>query len=385
MTNEDSQRKAFDETSIDQFARRSFFGARPVFWILLFAATVLSGVYLFQSKYLISVESLYDRADAYRYADKPDYKKAFDLYQQAAERGHARAQHSLAYFYEKGVVAPKNEKAAFDWYLRAAEAGYGNAQFNLGNMYRDGRGVAQDFTKAIHWYTLSAEQGRPMAMNNLAGLYMRGDGVAQDFDRAFEWLNRAAEAGLPEAHANIGLAYQSGRGVERDYNKAAEHYLVAVTNGHKEAQRFLAQLYANGLGVERDYLQSGSLYRRGAELGDTKAQSYLKEIFEYCDPTVLPPSAYQLSEEQTKACLIAAGADYPPALYMAGIIYSRNHLVQRDRATAISLLRRAVDLGYAPATERLRMIESEPVDAFDSPSDDEVPGNETENDTRKHK
>ena len=59
---------------------------------------------------------------------------------------------------------------------QAADQGHAVAQYNLGCMYHEGQGVAQDFTKAREWFELAAAQGNAQAQYNLAQMYRKGQG-----------------------------------------------------------------------------------------------------------------------------------------------------------------------------------------------------------------
>ena len=52
-----------------------------------------------------------------------DQEMAFRLVREAADRGLARAQYTLGYFFEGGIGCASNPTAAFDYYNRAASQG----------------------------------------------------------------------------------------------------------------------------------------------------------------------------------------------------------------------------------------------------------------------
>ena len=63
----------------------------------------------------------------------------------------------VAHFKGKGVVQDK--KKAFALFQKAAEQELAQAQYNLGMMYANGDGVKQNKTKAVQWFEKAAEQG----------------------------------------------------------------------------------------------------------------------------------------------------------------------------------------------------------------------------------
>ena len=86
-------------------------------------------------------------------------KEPLVVVQQAAQKGEADAQLTLATkdFVGDGVV--QDSKQAVLWLRRAAEQGNARAQFNLGAMLADGKVVAKDDKLAVAWYQKAAKQG----------------------------------------------------------------------------------------------------------------------------------------------------------------------------------------------------------------------------------
>merc|ERR1711865_1320546 len=90
---------------------------------------------------------------------KQSDKKAVELYEKAAKRGHANAQYNLGVSYDQGIHGlTQSSKRAIEYYTLAAEQGHEKAQFNLGNMYADGNGIEQSYSKAREWWTKAAAQ-----------------------------------------------------------------------------------------------------------------------------------------------------------------------------------------------------------------------------------
>ena len=75
-----------------------------------------------------------------------------ELYQQAAEQGHADAQNKLGHCYQNGIGIEKDVKKAVELYQKAAEQGNADAQNALGVCYQDGIEVEKDTKKAVELY-----------------------------------------------------------------------------------------------------------------------------------------------------------------------------------------------------------------------------------------
>ena len=109
---------------------------------------------------------------AERYRDglgvKQSDKKAMELYEKAAKKGHATAQYNLGGFYELGMYGlTQSDKRAIELYTLAAEQGHAFAQFNLGCMHANGQGVIKSYRRARELWTKAATQGHEKAIKFL--------------------------------------------------------------------------------------------------------------------------------------------------------------------------------------------------------------------------
>ncbi len=89
-----------------------------------------------------SARTLYERANKYYFGNgstaiRIDREKAFTLYQQAAEAGHADAQCCLGVCYYCGEGTKRDEAKARLWTRKAAEQGHKTARTNLYLWYRN--------------------------------------------------------------------------------------------------------------------------------------------------------------------------------------------------------------------------------------------------------
>jgi TPR repeat protein len=163
----------------------------------------------------------YDDASLY-------YKRTYEWFTAAANRGSAEAQYRLGMMYHEGKskVVPQDHKKAIEWLKKAADQGYAEAQYNLSLMYSE--------DEAIEWLTKSAAQGNVFAQIDLGKRYYIGKGMPQDYRKAAEWIAKVANRGDDRAYAvaqfDLGYMYESGQGVPRNYKKAAEWYAKAANN-----------------------------------------------------------------------------------------------------------------------------------------------------------
>ncbi len=212
---------------------------------------------------------------------RKDYAEAVRCYRQAAERGYAKSQFSLAVCYALGKGVVKSPAQAAYWLRQAAEQGYAKAQYGLGVCYDEGDGVAKDPIQAAYWQRKAAEQGVANAQFNLGLCYANGEGVAKDLTQAFYWFRQAAEQGVADAQLNVGVYYYKGKGVAKDIAQAVYWFRRAAEQGDAQAQFNVGICYANGEGVAKDPAQAAKWYRKAAEQGDAKAQYNLGTCYEH--------------------------------------------------------------------------------------------------------
>ena len=138
-----------------------------------------------------------------------DEARAADWFRTAAEKGHARAQHSLGQCYRFGEGVEQDDALAAAWFAEAAEQGLARAQFDLGWCYSRGLGVALDEAWAAELFSRAAEQGDLKAQLNLGLAYLHGRGVPKHRQTAVGWLRQAAAAGMGGAQYKLGCELAS--------------------------------------------------------------------------------------------------------------------------------------------------------------------------------
>ena len=208
------------------------------------------------------------------------YKKALELYLQAADLGNPEAQGDIGYMYEKGVGVNTDYAMALKWYLKAAEQGNSVGLFNVGSLYYFGRGVQKDYSEAAKWWLKAAEQGMARAQYCLVDLYIDGKGVAEDKKVAFEWCLKAAEQGLAIAQSRVAGFYRDGYCVHHSYEKALKWYNKAAEQNNPEALVSLGELYEDGNGVTMNKQEAVKLYRKAIDLGNIDAMYNLEHCYE---------------------------------------------------------------------------------------------------------
>ncbi|WP_370278746.1 hypothetical protein [Pontibacterium sp.] len=131
----------------------------------------------------------------------PNYPRALDAFQKAAELGHVEAQYMLGTAYLNGKGTQSDTQQAVKWLERSAKKGHAKAQYSLGNIYLNGRGVSTEEAWGVHWLMRSAKQGHGPAQLATGVSFATGMGVVQDLSEASMWLRLAQSNNQKQAKA----------------------------------------------------------------------------------------------------------------------------------------------------------------------------------------
>lgn len=147
--------------------------------------------------------------DAVEAIARKDYAAAVRVLEPLARAGNPQAQLRLGLLYYHGQGVKENDARAFELFEQAAEKGLADAQFQLANMYAFGTAtVPADVDPnrlAARWYFEAARQGHAEAQYSLGIMFLTGSGVVQSAEEANKWIARAAAQGHADAKA-----YQAG-------------------------------------------------------------------------------------------------------------------------------------------------------------------------------
>lgn len=199
---------------------------------------------------------------------KQSDEKAFELYQQAAEKGNIDAKYELACCYKQGKGVERNDSKAFELFQQAAEKGNTDAMCKVAQCYKCGDGIEWDIVKAFEWYEVAAKAGNAEAIYNLAYCYRRGIGVKGDRDKGIELFQKAAAQGNPRAMIELS----NDRVVNGFEWISFDQYEKSSRTGDTYAMRKVAKCYIDGIGVKTDRDKGLKLLQQAAEKGDKVAE-----------------------------------------------------------------------------------------------------------------
>jgi len=96
--------------------------------------------------------------------------------------------------YHNGDGVPQSSEMAAELWKQAADKGHARAQACLGELYCNGLGVPQSYERAAELHTQAAAQGDTDAQACLGELYCNGLGVPKDVARGVALLKREGVA-----------------------------------------------------------------------------------------------------------------------------------------------------------------------------------------------
>lgn len=216
--------------------------------------------------------------------DTKDYAKAKAIWESLGE-SNTDAMVNLGTMYVKGFGIAKDIRKAFSLFERAAEKNHEVASFYLGGMYENGIGTEADKDQSIRYYTVAAEANMPTAQLKL-GILLRNDDVLN----SMKWMIRAAHAGESQAHSL--LTYVSNQNDAIDINVAFR--MMDESSQRAKVESLITEnlapiLASDGGGVELVNYVSGDtpeIWLRylgacsGCHLGPTSTAGMILEQFE---------------------------------------------------------------------------------------------------------
>ena len=257
-------------------------------------------------------------------------------------------------------------KAEFNRLQQAAAAGEPEAQFQLGNRYSEGNGVPLDRGIAVAWWRQAAEQGHLMADVNIGILYRMG--YIEHFP--VDW-KRVAQVFLERAEANVTFynpimrnvdyrlilagCYRNGCGVPWDPEKAVYWFTKVAESGDNGAMYYIAEMLKGDRGLPRDEAKVFYWIEKSAQNGGLQAQVELAKM--YLDGKGAPrnPEAAAYWAHRAAEGYGAVGEDGKPQALLARMYYEGLG-VEEDKANAVALCHKAIELGNVEAQQLLDKI-----------------------------
>ena len=239
----------------------------------------------------------------------------------------------------------------------------------------------EDYAQAVSWYRKGVLAGNGLSGNRLTECMKLGRGITPE--EGFRWYEELAQQGNMVAKVQEGHCRLRGIGVQRDPEKSFRMIRAAVENGCKELETDLIECYVEGIGTPAN-VRTALEYMKNDE---PKLPIYQVRVFRepedwgnWARRISLRARCYYVLEEYENALPLyetvadLAGnprdldnlarmhlnnwgfVDVPPRTeWSTGRHYPGrcNHRKPRSDEYAVSLAKRAVQMGYAPAMNLL--------------------------------
>ena len=228
-----------------------------------------------EGDYIEGIEGL---ANVYFNGDlvEEDMSRAKQLLEKALELGSGNAAYRLGWMYERGFLSEEPDYVkAMEYYEKAAELdnvdGYCRAALYLANGYS---GVT-DAVKSREYYEKAAGMGSCFALVELSFLYENGNGVERSYEKAFELCEKAAQEGYPYAMFRVGLYLEKAVLGEAKPEEAFAWYTKAAMADENEGIFALGRCYKQGIGTEEDWDKALEWFGKGAEKNESRCLTEL--------------------------------------------------------------------------------------------------------------
>lgn len=138
--------------------------------------------------------------------EKKNYKAALAELTPESRRGNMDASFLLGRMYAEELGVARDDKRAYELFEKAANAGHAGAQGMVGMFYAQGRGGAmRDNAKSVEWTRKAAENGDPLSQYMMGVRAIDGLGVPKSPDDAVAWFGGAAEQNYALAQYALGV------------------------------------------------------------------------------------------------------------------------------------------------------------------------------------
>ncbi|MGF6349663.1 DUF6396 domain-containing protein [Variovorax sp. W2I14] len=195
--------------------------------------------------------------------------------------------------FQRGMAMTSNElwpnqrdyKKAAQLWEQAAAMGHWKAAMNLAGLHERGLGMQRDTERAVLIVEGLMKQGVPGAFDKMGTYHQSGIGVKQDIDRAYGFWQLAADMGSPSAQTYIGnkldAAYDDAQmGIWGNRKVGLKMLECGFAQGYGEAAYRLGQT----LMIDKDYARALLIYHEGVKFGSVDAANGLSSYFTRVTP-----------------------------------------------------------------------------------------------------
>ena len=312
---------------------------------------------------------------------RSQYKKAFDVYTEGANKGEAECFARLGFCYETGYVKIDIQKA-IECYLKASDLGVAAAARSLGDLYYFNTPIEdseiENVKNALKYYERAFYLGDIEVAKKIGFIYLNNEEL-KDVPKAIEWYEKGLSLGEYSLNFDLAYVYLNDRFVPHDYKKGLKYLLDGVHHNDPESLYMYARVRETGMyKVEPDkkayiyYLKKAAALGQDDALLDLGYYYYNKgkyddalDCFALCDLDYVGvywcmATIYETKKADYKNALfyyqMAMEMDFPDAIERMAEAYLGDELgLEKDEKTALKLFKRAAKLGNAAAQYNLGM------------------------------
>jgi TPR repeat protein len=190
----------------------------------------------------------------------------------------------LGYFTYHGIGVDSDIKKAFKLFQQAANLEHNEAQLELINMFIDGEGANKNYVKAFELSKKLAKKGISYGINLLGYCYINGIGTDINMPKGIELYQKTADLGSCIAQYNLACMYKDGDGIEMDHNKAFELSKKSAEKEYTYGITMLAYCYNYGIGTDIDKQKAFESYQKAADLENHYAQLKMLAVIDLLMP-----------------------------------------------------------------------------------------------------
>jgi len=128
---------------------------------------------------------------------KRSYKKALKYLTQSSLLDYKKATYNLGILYSNNKTKFHSYSKAYNIFLDLGNDGHAGAQNRIGSFLTFGFGGPIDFKEAVKWFEKASKQNYIPAQCNLATMYAAGMGVFPNFGRAHVFAKKGKELRHP--------------------------------------------------------------------------------------------------------------------------------------------------------------------------------------------
>lgn len=312
---------------------------------------------------------------------RSQYKKAFDVYAEGANKGEAECFARLGFCYENGYVKSDIQKA-IEYYAKASDLGVAAAARSLGELYYFNTPIekpwVENFKNALKYYERAFYLGDVQIAKKIGFIYLHNEKL-KDVKKAIEYYEKGLSLGDHSLNFDLAYVYLDDEFVPHDYEKGLKYLADGVKHNDPNSLYLQSRVYECGwYGVEADkkkylhYLKKSAKLCQDDALLDLGYYYYKKgkyddalDCFAVCDLDAVGvywamATIYEEQKKDYKNALfyyrMAAEMDMPDAIERMAEAYLGDELgLEKNEKTALKLFKRAAKLGNAAAQYNIGM------------------------------